>query len=350
MRRDVYLLGLLSFCCSSPALCQGQLPPATSYEVWIAYFGGPEGLQVLDRSKDTIRSVSIFAVQFDSTTHLVPASPWVSSTLVQLSTAAHPTFVTYLTVVNDVRHGAENTLKDPQMIHDVLSSTEARHRHIDDLLSWSRSTDGLDIDYEDLRKEDGEPFALFIEELASQLHAAGKRLCVTVEPKTDLSPGEKAKAMDWRRISAAADEVRVMAYYFHSPGSSPGPIAPLRWLSDLSTFALQEIPSNKLTVALTLNGLDWPPTGKARSLRYQDVQSLILEQNLKRVRDRKNQSPYLHYDLHGAEHTVWYEDVVSLQAKIKTLQDAGVRSIGFWQLGSGDPKFWGWLNSVKMVN
>jgi len=55
--------------------------------------------------------------------------------------------------------------------------------------NWRGSGDsepvpGVDIDFENLRYEDQEPFSRFIEELAAELHPRGRLLSVTVQPKT----------------------------------------------------------------------------------------------------------------------------------------------------------------------
>lgn len=347
--RQVLLVLVLSGACDNFVWARGRLPPSQpmTFQAWVTYFRGPEGFQDLERSSGALDEISIFALQFDSAATVVPASPWVNETLSQFQSAQSRPSRLWLTIVNDVRDGGDNVLKDPGVIHKILATGETRTRHIEELLPWSKSVDGLDIDYESLKREDGESFSLFIEELAKRLHARGKYLSVTVEPKTDRIAGDQARAFDWKRIGAAADEVRVMAYFYHSPRGAPGPIAPLVWLSDLARFALKEVPARKLTVALTVNGLDWPLLGVARGIRFNEIEALMASHELKPHRDPADQSPYVRYVLDNEIHEVWFEDLTSLQAKIQQLRREGIRSIIFWQLGSGDPAFWTWLSSAN---
>jgi spore germination protein len=232
-------------------------------------------------------------------------------------------------------------------VHEKISTAEARSAHINELLPWSEDVSGLDIDYEGVRREDGEAYALFIEDLAKRLHAEGKRLSVTVEPKTDANPGDGGKALDWKRIGAAADQVRVMAYFFHSPGGSPGAIAPLDWLSRLAQFAKSQVPAEKLVIVLTVNGIDWPVGQRGRPIRFHTVASLIAYENAKPQRDAVDQTPFLRYSSGKEKHEVWYEDAASLQAKVDRLRKEGIQAVGFWMLGAGDPVFWGRLGALK---
>ena len=343
MKARCLLLGLtIFFSGSMPAGAKGRLPPPppARYHAWITYFRGPEGFKDWERCGGGLEEVSVFALQFDERgSSVVPATPWVNEAIAHLRSSPHPPARLWLTVVNDRGEGNRSIQKDPGIVHENLETPEARTRHIEDLLPWARSVDGLDIDYENLRGEDSEPFSLFIEELARQLHARGKYLSVTVEPKTDLTPGSQGRAVDWQRVGAAADEVRVMAYFYHYPGGSPGPIAPLSWLSDLARFVRQEVPAEKLSLVLNVNGLDWPPSGVAREIRTPEIAALLADPDVKRRRD-SDQTPYFRYRQDGQMHEVWYEDAASLEAKVDYLRRAGVRWIGFWQLGTGDPAFW----------
>jgi spore germination protein len=326
---------------------QGRQPPPPQLQAWIAYFRASEGLKDLDLVRETLDDVSVFALHFDGQGRVVPATPWVKDTLAKLASSPARPERLWLTVVNDVHDGQQNLLKDPAMAHEKLATPQARTRHVQELLDQVGPADGLDVDYEGLKKEDGEAYSLFIEELARRLHAGGKKLSVTVEPKLTPIPGNGGKAIDWRRIGAAADQVRVMSYFYHYPNGKPGPIAPLKWLSDLSRFARQAIPPEKLVIVLTVNGLDWPAGGKARGVRFSDVTLLLADHGLKPRRDSASQAPYLRYTKEGQRHEVWYEDAISLQAKIQRLRHEGIRTIGFWQLGSGDPDFWKGLGRIS---
>jgi spore germination protein YaaH len=316
------------------------------FQAWVAYFRAVEGFQDYRKVGAVLKDISVFALQFDEEGRLIPANDSVRELLPKLKTE-RPGARLWLTAVNDVRAAGQNMLKDPEIVHETLAVPEKLSRHIQELLTWSRDVDGIDIDYEGLKLEDTEAFSRFIKELAAALHSQGKCLSVTVEPKVSRVPGDGARTIDWKRCAAAADQIRVMAYFYYSPRGNPGPIAPLAWLSDLARFARREVPPKKLTVVLTVNGLDWSVPGTARGIRFDEVSKIAAEHGVQVARDHSSEAPHFLYSINGEQHEVWYEDSASLRAKIEQLRGDGIRSVGFWQLGSGDPDFWQWLSSVK---
>src|SRR5207302_386263 len=106
--------------------------------------------------------------------------------------------------------------KSPECVHAVLAFAEKRDAHIAQLLKLAEGSAGLEIDYESLHLADREAFTGFIQRLAEQLHRRGQWLSVAVEPKTSDALKDKAGAIDWQAIGRYADEVKVMAYLYHS--------------------------------------------------------------------------------------------------------------------------------------
>lgn len=318
-------------------------PELPEFQAWLTYFRAEDSLQTWKRTQGVLKQVSLFALQFDGKGVVVPATPWVTDTLYQLHVStARPSFI-WLTMVNDVQSPIRKILKDPYVVHDHIHKPDKRKSFIKQLIAKLGPADGLDIDFESLRREDGEAFSLFIEELAKELHAQKKQLSVTLEPKTTLLPGHAARAMNWQRIAQAADQVRIMAYFYHAPKGAPAPLAPLNWLSKLARFALEHIPPEKLVFILTVNGQDWPAEGRPKGIRFSEASALLAGSGEEIRRDTESQTPYFHYQKDQEKRLVWFEDRVSLQAKIQHLREEGIQKICFWQLGAGDPTFWDWI-------
>ena len=65
--------------------------------------------------------------------------------------------------------------------------------------------------------------------------------------------------------------------------------------------------------------------------------------------DETAQAPYFHYtDEEGLEHTVWFEDVRSIQARLQLAIDKGIRGVSYWSL---DREFTAnWLLLASMVH
>ena len=59
---------------------------------------------------------------------------------------------------------------------------------------------------------------------------------------------------------------------------------------------------------------------------------IAIENDAEILFDEKAQSPYFHYFRDGKEHEVWFEDVRSMQAKFRLVEEYGLRGMGYWQI------------------
>lgn len=98
-----------------------------------------------------------------------------------------------------------------QAVDVILASRETRDAHVRNLVQLSQQEGfaGVDIDYPRVNPELRGSFSTFIEDLAQELHAAGRVLTVTlpmpVRSGTDWYHG----AYDWVRITSYANQVKL---------------------------------------------------------------------------------------------------------------------------------------------
>ena len=233
---------------------------------------------------------------------------------------------------------------DPARANKMLSSQASRDAHAAELtkLTVSKGYDGLDLDYESMYAADRDNFSLFVEDLASRLHAEDKKLSVVVHPKTS-EPGnwDGPKAQDWRRISQAADEFEIMIYDYHWNGSEAGPAAPQEWIESVLTFAEKEVDPAKIRMGLPFYGRDWMGT-KAKDLVYDDVQALLSQHNTTVQRDPSGEPYFTYRDAGNSDHTVYFQDSKSLAAKLDVLalKHPNVGGISVWHIGGESPEHW----------
>lgn len=326
---------------------RSQEPPASpTLSSWVVYWDLPGSFQQASASIHALKNISLFCYHFDRNGRLVPASPALMTLLPKLKALAPPGALgIWLTVTNDVEKSPRATrLKDPAMIHALLSHTARRSAHIAELTALAGPVDGIEIDYENLQARDREAFSTFLTELAGALHRRSRKLAVVVQAKTDDRAGDGARAIDWRAAATVADGVKVMAYHFHHASGSPGPIAPPAWVDRLARFALERIPREKLAIVFTLSGFDWPPYQPGRSVDSIAALRLAKARQVPQERDLESDSPHFSYkDDAGLRHEVWFEDAESLRRKIETAASLGITELAFWRLGSGDPSFWAGL-------
>ncbi len=94
----------------------------------------------------------------------------------------------------------------------LLGDATKRTAHVQAIAALVQNSGlaGIDISYMDLRADQRNSFALFIEELANALHADSKLLTVTLPPPTRTGDTISEGSYDWATIGSAADIVQML--------------------------------------------------------------------------------------------------------------------------------------------
>ncbi len=201
---------------------------------------------------------------------------------------------------------------------------------------------GLMIDFESFPKKGQPGYVTLLNELASDLHAKGMKLYVSVQVRNE--------DFDYKAISSAVDGVVIMNYDQHFPGGTPGPVASQDWFTDNLESAVKEIPKQKLICAIGNYGYDWPqrtkngkiPPGQAdKSVSVQEawIGARDSEEDIDFDGDALN--PHFSYmDDDNFRHDVWFLDAVTALNEMRAAQTFGIQTFALWRLGSEDRSLW----------
>src|SRR3989344_417084 len=259
---------------------------------------------------------------------------------------AHSKNVKVLALIANLPDEDEGGDWDYSRVDKVIETSAARKKHVADLVALSKKNgfDGVNIDYEAMREYQKDSFTLFIKDLSTALHNNGKILAVALHPKKsegDPQYSNGSQAQDWKELAKYADQLHLMTYGEHWDTSSPGPIASVPWVKSILSYANSLIPRQKLFAGVPMYGYDWSNTSKARGLTYSDVKNLISKYKPKVLLDSRSQSKHFGYrDSAGVNHTVWFEDKDTIQAKMNLFNNLGISNTAFWRLGSEDTRVW----------
>jgi spore germination protein YaaH len=204
-------------------------------------------------------------------------------------------------------------------------------------LAIAQAFDGIDIDYERIPTASRDNFTAFLTTLGQKLHAANKKLSVTVYAKTsDTDNWNGPGGEDWPAIGRIADSVKIMAYDYSYSGSAPGPIAPLDWIDRVATYAQSVIPNDRIMIALPWYGYDWS-SGAATDLTYASAMQLALNNGATVSHDANGEATFSY-----SGHTVFFQDAASYAKKVQLLKDRHASIAGFaaWSAGVEDPALW----------
>lgn len=114
-------------------------------------------------------------------------------------------------------------------------------------------------------------------------------------------------------------------------------VAPINKVRQVVEYALTEIPADKILMGIPNYAYDWPlpfERGITAARTIGNVEAVrIAEENGAQIRfDETAQSPYFTYWRDQVEHEVWFEDVRSIEAKLRLAAGYGLKGVGYWNL------------------
>src|ERR1051325_3865214 len=237
------------------------------------------------------------------------------------------------TVQNVINHTFDATA-----VQTMLSTAANREAHASAIvqLVTTNAFDGIDVDYERIPASSRATCTAFVTTLASKLHAAGKKLSVSVYAKTSDVTWNGAGAEDWVAIGGAADSVKIMAYDYHWSTSDAGDITPLSWLDSVATYAESTIPHSKIIIGLPWYGYDWSGTSGA-GVSYATATQRALDNGATVTHDANGEATFAY-----SNHVVYFNDAASYAAKVNVIKTkhSGVGGFAHWAAGDEDPAIW----------
>ncbi len=234
---------------------------------------------------------------------------------------------------------------DRELTHKVLSSTKAREKLIKQLLYFSKiyELDGINVDFENVGKEDGENFVQFMKELTPYLKA--EDLVVSVDMYV---PRKWTRHYGRKEVGEIVDYIMVMTYDEHW-GTSPeaGSVASLPFVDDGIERTLREVPKEKVVMGLPYYTRIWKEEIKDGKIKVSS-KAFSMDGAFKHFDDRGVKFTWLddigqfygEYEEDGITYKLWLEDVNSIEAKMSVYDKYDLAGVASWQVGMENDKVW----------
>lgn len=247
-------------------------------------------------------------------------------------------------ILNNAREGCF----DPVRVRSLLASPEAQNRLALEVRNFllREKFHGLNLDFENLGREERKALPAFVHLLAEMLHSAGLSLSVDLEGSLPMD--------SMVEIARSCDFVVLMAYDEHDELGEAGPIASQGWFESLLDRVAARIPPEKLVVGIGNYAYDWKEGAKAaESISYQSA--LILARDYRDPErqetvdfDSQSLNPTFDYaDDEGHSHEVWMLDAVTAYNQLLAASRYRPRGAAVWALGSEDPGVWTILEKTR---
>lgn len=231
------------------------------------------------------------------------------------------------------KHLVVAEVSNQAIVHFVLNPTyPLRDKLIMDIASAAIPYDGVNIDFEMMRTDDGPAFLEFLRLLKQAIGPRVLSVCVPARTR------KMYDAYDYEAIGGIVDRVFVMAYDEHWSGSTAGPVSSVGWASRVSSWAAKAVGPERLVMGMPFYGRAWGNRNPAGAYKHSGVSRIIDETGA--IWDRNPEGiPFFSFQ-ETIDYTLFFDDAESIRQRGLAYQRDGIRNIGFWRLGQEDPQVW----------
>ncbi|MCH9815421.1 MAG: hypothetical protein K0U64_03070, partial [Actinomycetia bacterium] len=366
---------------------------------WFGYWtSADEMIRIARESQGVLGEVNIFWWQYGDANNPVctyttscpnqSSTPWTTAQFTAATKGLQALGIDVYASHTDLSASKARSLSN------YLSKSSNRKEMANTLTDWAvrSGVDGVDLDWENFAFNDGQStwaqtkprFVKTMRKLGEKLHAAGKKLSVTVPggyaPFKDgkPNPGGGYWVYAWAEIAPHIDRLRLMAYDYS--WNRPGPIGPHGWADDVAAAAAAQVGSahrDKVYVGVHQYGkawhqrdgnddfvttgscrANWVPDspnavsmspGAARSLaasygvspRYDSAHK---EYTFKYAKSEagtyRNNSGKQRSQTCTVQKEVWFGDTATAVGRAETVRKHGIGGIAVWQLASTRSDFY----------
>ena len=241
--------------------------------------------------------------------------------------------------------GLCNDFSPNMKIGTVLGTTSKRQKLAKNLIAEAirYSLDGINIDFENVKKDSGKDFIQFIRELGIMCRNNGIVLSIDNYPLKSYNSYYNRKEQ-----ANVADYVITMAYdEYYSGSEEAGPVSSVTYVKESTESVLKEVPKEQAIIALPFYSRHWKEKTKdgkaslsseACSMSY--AQEILQDSGTKAVWDDAVGMNYLEYTKGKVLHKIWIEDINSLQVKMEEVVKNKPAGVAFWKAGMESSNVW----------
>ena len=225
--------------------------------------------------------------------------------------------------------------------YQTLSKTTSRTNLIRNLMSevLKYDIDGINVDFEEVSYDAGEPFVQFIRELSIECRKEGIVLSVD-----NYVPRASTTHYNRKEQGIVADYVIIMGYDEHwGSGGVAGSVASLGFVEDGIVQTLEDVPANKVINALPFYTRVWKTNGDkvtSEALDMETAWNFIKKNGVNMTWDATAGQNYGEIQLGNTFYQIWMEDKDSIESKLAVMKKYGIGGVAAWKLGYETSDIW----------
>lgn len=225
----------------------------------------------------------------------------------------------------------------------IVTDMKTREKIISDLINLCKkyNIDGINVDFEYMKKEDSDEFSQFIRELSAALEKNGLFSSVDVT----VPDGSDVWSLCYNRyqLADAADYLVVMTYDQYSASSSkPGSVAELSWVENNIKKLVERdgIDPNKIVLGIPLYSRLW--WNKGNKWMSSSLSMSVAKQYLNKEHewDEDAGQYFVSYESKGTPYMLWIEEEESVKSKLTLVEKYDLAGAAYWRRGYETDDFW----------
>ena len=226
-------------------------------------------------------------------------------------------------------------LNNKDAVSKMMSTFETREYLIENIVNSliDADVDGINIDLENMYKEDKDKYSRFIIELAPRIRDLGMTLCVDVtEPD---GSDTWSLCYDRHTLAETADYLVFIGYDQHNNSSKEaGTVAGYDWEEkNIKKFLgpQEGISSDKLILAMPFYTRLWKESNGKITSKVVNMKDVKIPSNVKVTLDDTTKQNYYEYEENGTTYKMWIEDETSISNKLNLVNQYNLAGAGFWE-------------------
>lgn len=242
---------------------------------------------------------------------------------------------------------------DPEMTHELITDVDNRTTLINKLVEIYANNEfpGINIDFENIYKDDKAHLSQFIAELTAAFHRQG--MLVSIDVTFAGGSDNWSKCYDRKVLGEWVDFVVIMSYDEHW-GSSPisGSVASMNWLDKNLNLLVQEVDADKVIMGIPFYMRIWferPHKEVVNNMKVTSdaitmhkMESILASGDYNVLWDENAGQNYISFidEKDNAVKKIWIEDAESLKLKLTMVHKYNLKGIASWRRGYELESIW----------
>lgn len=226
----------------------------------------------------------------------------------------------------------------------LFKSKAARTKMINTLISGASTYgyDGINLDFENVNTDYSRDFLEFLRELSVECEKANLVLSTD-----NYKPESYNSCYRLKEQSSFVDYVILMAYDEHYAGSEPGSVASLPFVTEAINETLEDVDNSQLIVGIPFFTRIWKTTNgvtTSSAVGMQAAISTMTNDGYSAFWNDEVSQYVVSYEKNGTTIDIWFEEALSIEAKMKVIDEADVAGVASWKLGLETSDIWTVIN------